>query len=56
MIVGVPREIKADEHRVAMLPVGSHLLTQEGNTVLIEKGAGLGSGLADGAIAVMGSG
>lgn len=47
MIVGVTREIKMDEYRVAMLPVGAHLLTQDGHTLLIEKGAGLGSGYDD---------
>jgi alanine dehydrogenase len=47
MIVGVPKEIKADEYRVAMLPVGVEELTQLGQTVLIEAGAGLGSGLTD---------
>ncbi len=47
MIIGVPREVKLDEYRVAMLPVGVEELTQRGHTVLIEAGAGLGSGLAD---------
>lgn len=47
MIVGVPREIKSDEYRVAMLPIGVEELTQAGHTVLIERGAGLGSGIAD---------
>jgi alanine dehydrogenase len=47
MIVGVPREVKADEYRVAMLPVGAEELTAAGHTVLIEAGAGLGSGLTD---------
>jgi len=47
MIIGVPREIKPDEYRVAMLPVGVNLLTRDGHTVLIEKGAGLGSGFDD---------
>ncbi len=47
MIVGVPKEIKLDEYRVAMLPVGALELTQGGHTVLIETGAGLGSGIAD---------
>ena len=47
MIVGVPREIKADEYRVAMLPVGAEELAQRGHTVLFESGAGLGSGIAD---------
>ena len=48
MIVGVPREIKSDEYRVAMLPVGVEELTQAGHRVLIEAGAGQGSGIADG--------
>ena len=47
MIVGVPREIKAHEYRIAMLPVGVEELVRAGHTVLIEKGAGLGSGLLD---------
>jgi alanine dehydrogenase len=47
MIVGVPREIKADEYRVALLPVGAEELTGAGHTVLVEAGAGTGSGLAD---------
>ncbi len=47
MIVGVPKEIKADEYRVAMLPVGAEELTAAGHTVLIEAGAGTGSGLTD---------
>ena len=47
MIVGVPREVKADEYRVAMLPVGAEELTAAGHTVLIEAGAGIGSGIAD---------
>jgi alanine dehydrogenase len=47
MIIGVPREIKADEYRVAMLPVGAELLAADGHEVLMEKGAGQGSGFAD---------
>ncbi|MFN9342304.1 MAG: alanine dehydrogenase [Planctomycetota bacterium] len=47
MIVGVPKEIKKDEYRVAMLPVGVPELTRSGHQVLIEAGAGLGSGLTD---------
>ena len=42
MIVGVPCEIKSDEYRVAMLPVGADLLSKDGHQVLIERGAGLG--------------
>jgi len=47
MIVGVPKEIKRDEYRVAMLPVGVEELTRAGHRVLVERGAGAGSGLAD---------
>ncbi|MCE5269306.1 MAG: alanine dehydrogenase [Planctomycetaceae bacterium] len=47
MIVGVPKETKRDEYRVALLPVGAEELTRAGHKVLVEKGAGLGSGLTD---------
>jgi alanine dehydrogenase len=47
MIVGVPKEIKTDEYRVAMIPVGVEELTRAGHTVLIQAGAGQGSGIAD---------
>lgn len=47
MIIGVPKEVKADEYRIALLPVGAQLLSEDGHTVLIEKGAGLGSGFDD---------
>jgi alanine dehydrogenase len=47
MIIGVPKEVKLDEYRVAMLPVGVEELVRAGHTVLIEQGAGLGSGLPD---------
>jgi alanine dehydrogenase len=47
MIVGVPREIKTHEYRVSLLPVGAHLLRQDGHQVLVESGAGLGCGYAD---------
>lgn len=47
MIVGVPREVKSDEYRVAMLPVAAEELTARGHRVVIEAGAGLGSGIAD---------
>jgi alanine dehydrogenase len=55
MIVGVPVEIKKDEYRVAMLPVGAHLLVENGHGVLIEKGAGLGSGYDDSAYEAVGA-
>jgi alanine dehydrogenase len=47
MIIGVPREIKLDEYRVALLPVGVQELKNAGHDVLVQAGAGLGSGLAD---------
>jgi alanine dehydrogenase len=47
MIVGVPKEVKRDEYRVAMLPVGVEELTRAGHQVLVEAGAGLGSGIGD---------
>ncbi len=47
MIIGVPKEIKNDEYRVAMLPVGVEELVRSGHQVLVEAGAGLGSGLPD---------
>ena len=47
MLVGVPKEIKNNENRVAMTPAGVHELTQRGHKVLIEKSAGVGSGFSD---------
>jgi alanine dehydrogenase len=47
MIIGVPKEIKSDEYRVAMIPVGVEELTRAGHRVLIQSGAGQGSGIAD---------
>jgi alanine dehydrogenase len=45
--VGVPTEIKADEYRVALTPVGARELAEHGHDVLIEKGAGEGSAISD---------
>ncbi len=47
MIIGVPREIKKDEFRVGMTPAGVEELRGDGHTVLIETGAGEGSGFTD---------
>ncbi|MFO0900747.1 MAG: alanine dehydrogenase [Pirellulales bacterium] len=55
MIVGVPREVKRDEYRVAMLPVGVEEMIRAGHQVLVETGAGAGSGLADAAYAAAGA-
>lgn len=55
MIIGVPKEIKKDEYRVAMLPVGVHELKKRGHTVLVETDAGNGSGLSDSLYAAEGA-
>ena len=47
MIVGVPRETKADEYRVGLLPVGADLLTKDGHSVLVQRSAGASSGFDD---------
>ncbi len=47
MIVGVPKEVKVDEYRVAMTPAGVRELTSAGHTVYVEKGAGVGSAIPD---------
>jgi alanine dehydrogenase len=47
MKIGVPAEIKSDEYRVAMRPVGVQLLVSDGHEVIIQSGAGLGSGYED---------
>ncbi|MFS8636833.1 MAG: alanine dehydrogenase [Gemmatimonadota bacterium] len=47
MIIGVPKEIKANENRVALVPAGADALVNAGHTVLVERGAGLGSGFDD---------
>jgi alanine dehydrogenase len=45
--IGVPREIKEQEHRVALLPSAAYQLSGRGHHVIVEKGAGLGSGFPD---------
>jgi len=47
MILGVPKEIKDNEYRVSMVPAGVKSLTDAGHRVLIQKGAGEGSGISD---------
>jgi alanine dehydrogenase len=49
LVVGVPRERKSGEYRVAITPDGVHELTVHGVTVLVEEGAGAGSSLPDAA-------
>ncbi|OGW27512.1 MAG: alanine dehydrogenase [Nitrospirae bacterium GWC2_42_7] len=47
MVIGVPKEIKTDEFRVAVTPIGAKELKKDGHTVLIEEGAGRGCGIKD---------
>src|SRR2546422_10561755 len=47
MIIGVPKEIKEQEQRVALLPSAANQLTRRGHSVLVEKNAGIGSGYPD---------
>jgi alanine dehydrogenase len=47
MIIGVPKEIKEQEQRVALLPSAARQLVRQGHSVLVEKNAGLGSGYPD---------
>ncbi len=47
MIIGVPKELKEQEYRVALLPSAAYQLIQRGHQVLVEHGAGLGAGYPD---------
>ena len=47
MIIGVPKETKLQEHRVALLPSGAYQLIRRGSGVLVERGAGMASGFPD---------
>jgi alanine dehydrogenase len=53
--VGVPREIKADEYRVALTPAGARELVQRGHDVIVETGAGEGSAFTDAAYEAAGA-
>ncbi len=55
MIVGVPKEIKSDEYRVGLLPVGAQLLIEDGHSVLIERNAAVGCGFEDADYEAVGS-
>jgi len=55
MIIGVPKEIKAQENRVGAVPAMVLDLVGNGNTVLVQQGAGLGAGIADEAYAKVGA-
>ena len=47
MRIGIPKEIKTNENRVSLVPAGAESLVAAGHTVLVERGAGLGSGFSD---------
>jgi alanine dehydrogenase len=47
MVIGIPKEIKPEENRIAIVPGGAETLVHKGHRVFIEKGAGLGSGFSD---------
>ncbi|HEX9843605.1 MAG TPA: alanine dehydrogenase [bacterium] len=55
MIVGIPKEIKPQEHRVALVPGGAQTLVRRGHTVLVQANAGRGSGFADAAYSAAGA-
>jgi alanine dehydrogenase len=55
MRIGVPKEIKADEYRVAMIPAGVEELTRAGHQVTVQAGAGAGSGISDDQYAAAGA-
>ena len=54
MKIGVPKEIKTSENRVALTPAGVEALVSAGHSVLIEAGAGLGSGFSDARYSMVG--
>ena len=55
MKIGVPKEIKTNENRIALVPAGAESLVAAGHTVMIEKGAGEGSGFPDSAYTAVGA-
>ena len=54
MVIGVPKEIKTNENRIALVPAGCEALVSAGHTVYIEQGGGLGSGFPDAAYTEVG--
>ena len=55
MLIGVPKEIKTNENRIALVPAGAEALVAAGHTVFVEAGAGLGSGFPDDAYTAVGA-
>ena len=55
MKIGVAKEIKSDEYRVALTPAGARELTDRGHEVIVERGAGDGSAFPDSAYEAVGA-
>src|SRR3954467_6406946 len=55
MKIGVPKEIKTNENRIALVPAGAESLVAAGHSVLVETGAGIGSGFPDEAYTAVGA-
>jgi len=55
MIIGVPKEIKTNENRIALIPSGAEVLNKNSHTILVEKSAGEGSGFDDDAYRQVGA-
>jgi alanine dehydrogenase len=55
MLIGVPKEIKTNENRIALVPAGAEALVAAGHQVLVEKSAGEGSGFEDAAYTEVGA-
>ena len=55
MRIGVPKEIKDNENRIAITPAGVESLVQDGNEVMVQEGGGVGSGIADEAYTAAGA-
>jgi alanine dehydrogenase len=55
MKIGVPKEIKTNENRIALVPAGAEALVAAGHSVLVETGAGMGSGFPDEAYTAVGA-
>ena len=55
MIIGIPKEIKNNENRVALTPAGAQELVKRGHTVYVQATAGVNSGFADEAYTAVGA-
>src|SRR5262249_10851588 len=55
MLIGIPKETKADEYRVGLVPSAVRELSAHGHRVLVEQGAGAGAGLSDAAYEAAGA-